>query len=152
MLQVDFVTMANYRMAPQVSAMMGALYSEDESASAPDPGCFPVTIAHLLANPSHGRIVLFMQDSTLSGYALLVPYWSNEFGGVLLFVDEVFVIPAARNRGIARKFFQVVTQQKPFAAVALALEVSPANRRARALYESLGFELRRNAALIKRLG
>src|SRR5579862_4423543 len=102
MLQVDFVTMADDRMAPQVSAMMRALYSEDEAPSAPDPGRFPITIAHLLINPSQGRIVLFMQGSALSGYALLVPYWSNEFGGVLLFVDEIFVIPAARCRGIAR--------------------------------------------------
>jgi hypothetical protein len=33
----------------------------------------------------------------LRGYALLIPYWSNELGGTLLYVDEIFVIPEARN-------------------------------------------------------
>lgn len=150
MLEVDFVTMADDRLAPQVSAMMRELYSEDEPASAPDPGRFPLTITYLLANPSHGRIVLFMQGSILSGYALLIPYWSNEFGGVLLFIDELFVMPGARNRGIGHRFFEIVASEKPFDAVALAVEVSPANRRARALYESLGFELRNHAVLTKR--
>jgi hypothetical protein len=45
----------------------------------------------------------------LLGYALLIPYWSNEFGGVLLFVDELFVLREVRNRGIGHSFFRFLT-------------------------------------------
>jgi GNAT superfamily N-acetyltransferase len=113
----------------EVLTMMHGLYSED---------------------PSHGRIVLFGEGASLRGYALLVPYWSNEFGGTLVVVDELFVTPRARNRGIARSFFRFLGEERPFEAVALALEVSPANTGARRLNESVGFTCRRNSLITYR--
>ena len=47
-------------------------------------------------------------------------------------------LPDARNRGIGRSFFRNLCKARPFEAIALALEVSPGNHRARRLYESLG--------------
>ena len=85
------------------------------------------------------------------GYALLIPYWSNEFGGTLLFIDELFVIAQARSRGIARQFFAFLAASRPFRAVALALEVDPTNERAKNLYESIGFECRPYSTLTYRL-
>lgn len=61
-------------------------------------------------------------------------------------------LPDARNRGIGRSFFRNLDETRPFEAVALALEVSPGNHRARRLYESLGFRPRRNSTLTRRLG
>ncbi len=37
---------------------------------------------------------MFHEGVQLVGYAILIPYWSNEFGGNLLFIDELFVSPA----------------------------------------------------------
>src|SRR5215813_12986771 len=102
---ISFTTMTDGRWTTEVLTMMRALYAEDEPASAPDYGRFPLTIERLRSEPDRGRIVLFMEDESLCGYALLIPYWSNEFGGGLLFVDELFVTPNARNRGIGRQFF-----------------------------------------------
>ena len=85
------------------------------------------------------------------GYALLIPYWSNEFGVTLLFIDELFVIAQARSRGIARQFFAFLAASRPFRAVALALEVDPTNERAKNLYESIGFERRPYSTLTYRL-
>ena len=130
--------------------MMRALYAEDEGASAVDQSRFPLNIAFLIAQPSRGRIVLFSEGGLLRGYALLIPCWSNEFGGTLLFVDEMFVMPKARNRGIGRSFFRFLNEEKPFDAVAVALEVSPSNTAARRLYESLGFSHRENSVLTYR--
>ena len=131
--------------------MIRALYAEDEPASAPDYGRFPLTIERLRSEPDRGRIVLFMEDESLCGYALLIPYWSNEFGGNLLFVDELFVTPNARNRGIGRQFFEYLSAERPFDAVAVALEVSPANTRARRFYESIGFAVRRNTVMTRQM-
>ena len=85
------------------------------------------------------------------GYALLIPYWSNEFGGTLLFVDELFVDEAHRGQGIARSFLTFLAGDRPYRAVALALEVSPRNERARALYESLGFHQRHHEMMTRTL-
>ena len=99
--------------------------------------------------PSRGQVVLFNQGPVLVGYALLIPYWSNELGGTLLFIDEMFVAPGVRNQGIGRSFFKHLDDVRPFEAVALALEVSPRNAGARRLYESLGFRRRGNSILTR---
>lgn len=150
MARIDFITMSDLQHKAEVLTMMHGLYSEDEAASPVDQSRFSLTIDFFLANPSHGRIVLFGEGVSLRGYSLLAPYWSNEFGGALVVVDELFVTPMARNRGIARSFFRFLGEQRPFEAVALALEVSPGNTGARRLYESLGFT-RRNSLLTYRL-
>ena len=105
--------------------MMSALYAEDKSTSVADHRRFPSTIDFLLKEPSRGQIILITENTTVCGYSLLIPHWSNEFGGTLLFVDELFVVPEFRNRGIAHSFFEFLQRVKPFEAVALGLEVSP---------------------------
>jgi len=146
-IEIEFTVMTHAHRAEEVLAMMQALYSEDEPASAPDPKRFPRTIELLLAEPAKGRIVLFIENAVVRGYALLIPYWSNEFGGTLLFVDEIFVVQKSRCQGIGRRFFQFMAANKPFDAVALALEVSPRNTRARKFYTSMGFEHRKNSMM-----
>ncbi len=143
--------MNDLQQKAEVLDMMRALYSKDQAASPADQSRFPLTIDFLIAQPSRGRIVLFNESGLLRGYGLLIPYWSNEFGGTVLFVDEVFIIPEARERGIGRSFFTFLDEERPFDAVALALEVSPSNTRARRLYESLGFTHRENSVLTYRL-
>jgi GNAT superfamily N-acetyltransferase len=146
---ISFHVMSDLDHEEEVAAMMRLLYEEDEAASAVDVSRFPSSIKHLISHPSSGQIVLFCEGSELRGYALLVPYWSNEFGGTLLFVDELFVAAGSRNQGIGHSFFRYLEQQRPFGPVHLALEVSPRNSRGRRLYESLGFVLRRNAILTR---
>jgi len=141
MTKIKFRTMSDFRHKSKVLTMMGELYSEDPPASV-DPSRFPATIDFFIAHPLRGRIVLFSDAEIIHGYALLVPYWSNEFGGTILFVDEIFVIAEARNQGIGRSFFKFLDETRPFDAVALGLEVSPDNVGARRLYESLGFRQR----------
>ena len=145
MEDLEFTTMTEAGRAEEVLAMMRALYAEDAPAGECDAARFPRTIERLLADPSRGRIVLFVEEQSLRGYALLIPFWSNEFGGTLLFVDEIFVVPEARCRGIGRAFFDFLFAQKPFDAISVALEVTPRNTRARKFYESIGFKIRNNS-------
>ena len=136
---ISFSVMADLKHREDVSAMMRCLYEEDRGDFEVDSSRFTSGIEHLIANPSVGRIVLFLEAGELRGYALLVPYWSNEFGGTLLFVDELFVVPDFRSRGIGRSFFSYVEREQPFGPVALGLGVNAGNGRAQRLYESLGF-------------
>jgi hypothetical protein len=121
MTTVDFNTMNDLKHQAELVAMMRALYSEDEAASPVDQSRCPLNIAFLISQPSRGRVVLFSEAWLLRGDALLIPYWSNEFGGTLLYLDEMFVMPEARNRGIGRSFFRFLDEEKPFDAVAVAL-------------------------------
>ena len=151
MSEIVFRAMRDLKDEAKVVAMMQALYTEDPPESAVDVSRFRSTIRRFVEQPSCGQVVVFYESGVPSGYALLVPFWSNEFGGNLLFVDEIYVKAGSRNRGIGRQFFQSVSRERRFDAVALALEVSPANARARRLYESLGFRHRSNSMLVCKL-
>ena len=61
-------------------------------------------------------------------------------------LDEKF-----RGRGIAKSFLKQIEQERPFGAVVVALEVSLHNPRARALYESMGFNDRHLRMMTRRL-
>jgi GNAT superfamily N-acetyltransferase len=151
MSSVEFVTMIDRRWTPDVLRMMRELYEEDAQDLRVDPAAFPSTIDHLLDNPASGRIVLFTDGRFLHGYALLVSYWSNEWGGVVLLLDELFVDKEFRGRGIAKSFFNYLERERPFGAVVIALEVSSKNARARALYESMGFSDRHLQMMTRRV-
>ena len=151
MADIEFRKLTHTDDAAYLLPMMQSLYHEDPQSPGVDPARFPLTIQTLLAEPARGRIILFVEGSEIRGHAILIPYWSNEFGGTILFVDELFVVPAARSRGIGRRFFAFLFQTRPYDAVAAALEVSPANARARRLYESIGFRVRRNSLFTCRI-
>jgi ribosomal protein S18 acetylase RimI-like enzyme len=134
-----------------VLRMMRELYDTDAPYLHVDPANFTRTIDRVLSEPSRGRIVLGVLDGAVAGYMLLVPYWSNEFGGIVLLLDELLVEREFRGRGVGRAFLRFLDEERPFDAVALALEVSPENAGARALYESMGFEERKLRMLTRRL-
>lgn len=147
MSEIQFTAMTDFGFEAEVLRMMEALYEEDEPASTVDRSRFPITIRTLIGDPMRGRIILFMDNRELRGYAILIPLWSNEFGGTMLLIDELFVKPDSRSRGIARRFFDFVRSSRPFDAVGAVLEVSPSNTRARRLYELAGFTRHRNETL-----
>ena len=148
---ISFSVMTDLEHRDDVVAMMRSLYEEDRGDFEVDPSRFESGIEHLIKHPSVGKIILFCEGNAVRGYALLVPYWSNEFGGTLLFVDELFVVPVHRGRGIGRSLFRYLERKRQFRPVALGLAVNPGNCRARRLYESLGFTELRITTFLRRI-
>lgn len=113
-----------------------------------DPGDYPMTLeralrqaAEMLERPEGGAIPLLMHvDGALAGYAILVPYYSNEFGGWTVWLDELFIRPESRGRGLGGMFLD---QLRAWALdrdmVRIVLEVRPDNEGARRLYGRHGF-------------
>ena len=149
MSSVEFMTMTDRQFQADVIRMMGELYEHDNLRV--DHASFPKTIDYVLANPSRGRIVLAVQHDTVHAYALLIPYWSNEWGGTVALLDELLVEREFRGRGIAKTFLRFLERERPFDAVVVVLEVSSQNTRARALYESMGFTDRHLRMMTRRL-
>jgi GNAT superfamily N-acetyltransferase len=80
-------------------------------------------------------------ERQLSGYALLIAFWSNELGGNICEVDELFVAPEHRSQGCGSSLFEAIAHGVLWSApiVGIALGVTRDNVRARRPYERLGF-------------
>jgi GNAT superfamily N-acetyltransferase len=133
-----------------IVAMCEALYEED-------PGPEPVslervrrTLARFGAAPDSGRAVVLDAGGHSVGYAFLIPFWSNELGGEICVIDELYVQAAWRGQGHATTLITSLSAASdlwPGIPVALELEITPTNAKARALYERLGFAVKRNTTM-----
>jgi ribosomal protein S18 acetylase RimI-like enzyme len=65
---------------------------------------------------------------------------SVEQAGIALWVEELYVVPAARRRGVARGILNYVAEEaRRRGIVSVELEVVPTQEAAFALYRSMGF-------------
>ncbi len=121
--------------------MCHGLYREDPGSLPDDARDMRKTLATLRREPWRGRAVVLDVGGQVVGYALLIPFWSNELGGEVCEVDEAYVAPDLRGRGHGTALLQAIERGDvwPAPAVAVALGVTPGNARARRLYERLGF-------------
>ena len=125
-----------------VVAMCIQYYREDPGPRPVAPEQMRQTLAVLRREPQRGRAVVLDLDGRAVGYALLIAFWSNELGGEVCDVDEVFVAREHRGHGHGRSLFDGIESGAlwPAPSVAIALGLTPGNSRARRLYERIGFE------------
>ena len=121
------------------------LNAEDPSETMPfDRAMMKRTLAELMVNPVRGAAAVLELNGWTCGYALLISFWSNEFGGETCAIDELYVEPEFRGRGFATQLIQNLASGDsriwPRRATMISVEAYRTNPRAKALYERLGFE------------
>lgn len=86
---------------------------------------------------------LFLRhEKVIVGYALIVPYFSSEYGGMVGLLDEYLILPDCQGKGLGGQFLQTLKRwctEKSLKRV--LLEVTDKNPRVLALYERNGFTL-----------
>jgi GNAT superfamily N-acetyltransferase len=135
--------------AAVVSRMCEQFYLNDPGVRVVTKEDIAATLAQALAHPDRLLVVLLEHEAQVIGYAFIMQLWSNELGGLIAFVDELFVEERLRGGGISTAFFEALPTFLPL--VAIDLEVTPKNIRARQLYERLGFKPQQYGGMRKRL-
>ena len=100
-------------------------------------------LRQLICSEQLGRIWIILLNGAAVGYTALTFGFSLEVGGRDAFVDELFLIEAARGKGIGKRvmnFLRVEAQK--LGLEALHLVVSRNNERAQRLYKAAGFQAR----------
>lgn len=121
----------------RVQELVDELYSDDPG-DLPSGPIVKMTFDHFASRDKVGKIIVFEESDQLVGYSILVFFWSNEFGGNVVEIDELLVTRTFRRRGISRSFFAWLEQQNTD-CVGFALQVSRNNQEAARLYLDLGF-------------
>lgn len=132
-----------------LSEMIFSLYREDPEGEPIDEEKINRTIGEYRKNPEKISIYMLRENQKNLGYAILVFFWSNEYGGNIINLDEIYVREGHRNKGLASGFFSYLDKMEN--KVALQLETTPSNQNALAYYKRLGFVPSRNTHLIKQI-
>lgn len=98
-------------------------------------------MGRLLREPQRGRVVL-LERPGLAGYGVAVLGYSIEFGGIDAFVDELYVRPGHRGKGLGTQLLErLEAEAREAGAAAVHLEVADANAKAQRLYGRRGYRL-----------
>lgn len=91
----------------------------------------------LIASNRYLECLLFDAGEDVLGYALLSKSYSREAGGIVIWIDELYVRPAFRDQGIGHTFFNWM--EKVYPAARYRLELEPGNESAANLYKRMGY-------------
>jgi GNAT superfamily N-acetyltransferase len=131
-------------------AWMRDLYEHEHIAW--DPAEAEVALRELLAHPEYGRVFVLAAEGKAVGYAVVALAFSLELGGRCAFLDELYVKPSARGRGIGSIALRLLRSAcSALGARSLALEVHLENARAEALYRREGFVSNGRQLMTRRL-
>ena len=97
-------------------------------------------LLQLLDDPMAGQVWLVFLNEELVGYVILSYYFSLEYNGRTAVIDELYISPDYRGRGIGKETLQQICNfAGDHGLTALHLESELTNVRATALYKKLGF-------------
>ena len=115
--------------------MSREFYSSDAVLHAVDPSFHEKAFAELLRSGTYLTCFVFECGDRVAGYALLSKMFSREAGGMVVWIEEIYVRSAFRGRGVGGAFFAWLRANVP--AIRYRLEVEPSNERAQSLYRRL---------------
>ncbi len=97
------------------------------------------SFAEFLGGTPYGDAFIFEENGTVIGYGVLAYTYSQEAGGKVVWLEEIYVRAEYRGRGCGSEFIDFVLKEIP--AARYRLETEPENEKAAALYRRKGFEL-----------
>jgi GNAT superfamily N-acetyltransferase len=141
------IRLANITDESAVLKMAHAFHQEDGHPLAMTG---PQAIRSLLEGSPLGKIYLIQSGGQVAGYFALCFTMSLEFGGLVVILDDFYVQPESRGKGLgAQVIGRVEEMAREWKAVQIFLEVETANARAFAFYGKKGFSKRQRHMMDK---
>lgn len=126
-----------------LDTLVPLLQRHDEERRRPAPASpLEDTVRPLLEGQPHGAIWLIGPHRSPLGYVLVTFGWSRALGGREAWLDEIFIRPSVRNRGIAKEVTNAITVSLAKAGLkAFHARVDIQDVRARKFCEKLGWKI-----------
>jgi ribosomal protein S18 acetylase RimI-like enzyme len=129
-----------------VQLLCDELYSEDPNISDLRVEIEP-TWKEFSERPAKGQLIAIKDQAKVVGYCIIVFFWSNEYSGDLIEIDEVNIASDYRGQKAGSQLFSWLRNKYP-QSKGFTLQVADKNERARKWYHQLGFVPSRNEHMI----
>lgn len=87
------------------------------------------------------RGLMMTEGDDILGYVLLSFTYSNEVGGMVVWIEELYVKEAYRNQGFGKQALDWIIRKYQDTTKRFRLEVTEENEGAKKLYRSFGFDM-----------
>lgn len=134
MLQILSMTNAHRE---EVLSMMRVFYASPAVATNGSEEIFRADIDACVGDNPYLEGFVFEADGVLSGYAMIAKSFSTEYGVPCIWIEDIYLKPEYRNKGIGSLFFDYL--QKQFPNHLQRLEVEGDNLPALGTYRKNGF-------------
>ncbi|MEZ4302832.1 MAG: GNAT family N-acetyltransferase [Polyangiaceae bacterium] len=136
---------------PALAALMVEFYGESSFPLRPEAAARAFT--HLIDSPDRGQVWLLVAGGAPAGFVVLTVSFSMEYGALRGFIDDFFITPAHRNKGLGKLALAAVKHACDSRDVrALLVEVAPDNGVAQRVYRGAGLDDTGHTLLSLRLG
>jgi len=134
---------------PEIEKMALALYREDPPGHKMTRRKIRRTIAELSNHPDKGVIHVIRIGDSIVGYAVIIYFWSNEYGGNIACLDEFYIKPAWRRKGIGSSYLKRVVGIDGLNLKGMHVEATPLNKKVFSFYFRNGFKVAKNRHMFK---
>lgn len=83
---------------------------------------------------------VFVEGEEIAGYAMTAKSYTTEYGGICIWVEDLYVKEKFRGSGIGSTFFSWIEEYYGKEAVRYKLEVELKNEKAISVYKRAGYE------------
>jgi GNAT superfamily N-acetyltransferase len=101
--------------------------------------CFERAFGELMRSDEYAKAYMIESGGVTAGYALTAKTYSQEAGGMVLWLEEIYIKPEYRGRGLGGEFLEYARNTLGREYARLRLELEPGNDRAAELYRRHGF-------------
>lgn len=123
---------------PELLSMMADFYSIDNYPF--DKSKTERNLHQFIANNQLGRVWILREGINIPGYIILCFGFSFEHGGRDAFIDEFYIKPAYRHRGLGKKTLEFLDEHlRQLSVNKIHLEVEQHNKVGSRLYRKMGF-------------
>lgn len=94
-----------------------------------------------MRSDTYTKAYILEWEGEVAGYALLAKSFFWEARGLIFWVEELYILPRFRSKGLGKSFFDFLDNNSNFKPWQIRLEVTRENSRAISLYKELGFKI-----------
>lgn len=127
--------------ADEVFAMMRVFYDSPAVLHKSPDEVLRRDIADCLSDMPYIEGYVFHDGDAIVGYAMTAMEYTTEYGGLCVWLEDIYIKPPYRRQGIGSRFFTWLEARFRGKAVRYKLEVEPENAAAIAAYRKNGYDV-----------
>lgn len=110
------------------------------------------TFEECLRSSVYAKAYILEYNGDVAGYALTAKTFSQEAGGYVRWIEELYIRQSYRSKGLGSSFLKYMEQTREKTEKRFRLEIEKGNIQAAGLYEKLGYKAFEYRQMIKTFG